>query len=69
MFHVAFLLVLINGYDMMGALEDNWTVYWFSLTCRAVAMAFFWALGEPWDKLVRFEGVTFAILGIAMWFG
>lgn len=38
-FHVAFLLVLINGYDMMGALEDNWTVYWFSLTCRAVAMA------------------------------
>ena len=47
---------------------DNWIVYWYSLVSRAVAMMLFWALGEPWNKLMGFEGVTFAILGIAMWF-
>lgn len=67
--HLAFLLVLINGYDLLGASQDSWTVYWYSLVSRAVAMVFFWLLGEPWSKLVRFEGATFAILGIAMWFG
>lgn len=66
---IAFLLVLINGYDLLGASQDSWTVYWYSLVSRAVAMVFFWLLGEPWSKLVRFEGATFAILGIAMWFG
>lgn len=66
---LAFLLVLINGYDLLGASQDDWTVYWYSLMSRAVAMVFFWALGEPWSKLVGFEGATFAILGIAMWFG
>jgi len=67
--HSAFLLVLINGYDLLGALQDNWTVYWYSLMSRGVAMAFFWTLGEPWNQLVGFEGATFAILGVAMWFG
>jgi len=66
--HLAFLLVLINGYDFLGAMQDNWKVYWFSLVARAVAMVFFWTLGEPWNKLVGFEGATFAILGVAMWF-
>lgn len=66
---LAFLLVLINGYDLMGASQDNWTVYWYSLVSRAVAMVFFSILGEPWSKLVGFEGATFAVLGIAMWFG
>lgn len=66
--YLAFLLVLLNGYDLLGALQDNWTVYWYSLASRAVAMVFFWILGEPWNKLVGFEGATFAILGVAMWF-
>ena len=66
---LAFLLVLVNGYDLLGASQDNWTVYWYSLVSRAAAVVFFWALGEPWSKLVGFEGATFAILGISMWFG
>lgn len=66
--HSAFLLILVNGYDLLGAFQDNWTVYWYSLVSRAVAMVLFWTLGPPWNKLMGFEGATFAILGIAMWF-
>lgn len=65
----AFLIVLINGYDLIGAMQDNWTVYRYSLMSRAVAVGLFWSMGNPWDKLVEFEGATFWILGIAMWFG
>lgn len=65
---LAFCLVLINGYDLAGALQDNWTVYWYSLMSRMVAMVFFWTLEKPWDKLVVFEGATFIILGASMWF-
>lgn len=65
---LAFCLVLINGYDLLGALQDNWTVYWYSLLSRAVAMVFFWTLGKPWSQLVGFEGATLAVLEIAMWF-
>ncbi|KAL8787523.1 MAG: hypothetical protein Q9213_002181 [Squamulea squamosa] len=66
---IAFCLVLINGYDLMGALQDNWTVYWYSLISRALAMGMFWAMGKPWSKLVVIEGATFLMLGTAMWFG
>ena len=52
----------------MGALRDDWAVYWFSLASRFAAMALFWTLDKPWDKLVVFEGTTLVILGAAMWF-
>lgn len=60
--------MLINGYDLAGALQDNWTVYWYSLMSRMVAIVFFWTLEKPWDRLVVFEGATFIILGTSMWF-
>ncbi|KAL8757295.1 MAG: hypothetical protein Q9199_002321 [Rusavskia elegans] len=65
----AFCLVLINGYDLLGALQDNWTVYWYSLISRTLAMGMFWAMAKPWNKLVVIEAATFLILGTAMWFG
>lgn len=66
---LAFCLVIINGYDLLGALQDNWTVYWYSLVSRAVVTVFLWTLGEPWSKLVAVDGPMAAILGVAMWFG
>ena len=68
-FNSAFCLVLINGYDLAGVLQDNWTVYWYSLVSRAVAASLFSILGAPWDTLVVVEGGTFVILGIGMRFG
>jgi len=65
---VAFCLVLINGYDLLGALQDNRSIYWYSLVSRMVAMLFFMTLEKPWDKLVVFEGATFVILGASMGF-
>ena len=66
--HAALCLVLFNGYDLLGALQDNWAVFWYGLGNRAVGVASFWYLGEPWSKLVGLESASFATLGVAMWF-
>ena len=63
---LAFLLVLINGYDLVGALQDNWTVYWYSIATRLSALVFFWSLGTPWRNLMTYEFMTTAVLMLAM---
>lgn len=68
LFRVAFCLVPINGYDLAGALQDHWNVYWYSLVSHLVAKGCFWTLEKPWDKLIAFEEVTFAVLGVSKWF-
>lgn len=50
-------------------MQDNRALYWYSLISRAAAMGLFWTMGKPWDKLMVLEGVTFLILGTAMWYG
>ena len=65
----AFLLILINIYDIMGALADNWTIYWFSIASRIFATALFWSFGAQWRDLVGVESMTLVILAGAMWMG
>lgn len=52
----------------MGALRDDWMIYWYSLVSRVIAAVFLLYLGKPWSKLVGPELVTAAILGVSMWF-
>ena len=65
---IAFCLVIINGYDLLGALQEYWMVYWYSLVSSVVASALFWIMGPRWNKLVGLELGTFFVLGMAMWF-
>ena len=67
--HEAFLLILVNVYDIMGALADNWTIYWFSIASRISAAILFWSFGAQWRDLLGVEVVILAILAGAMWMG
>ena len=62
----AFLLVLINGYDLVGALQNNAAVYWFSIAARLLGALFFWSCGSPWNKFIAIELQTTTILLIAL---
>ncbi|PQE15068.1 Serine threonine kinase (Kin4) protein [Rutstroemia sp. NJR-2017a BVV2] len=65
---VAFLLILVNSYDLMGALQDNWAVYKFGIVARIAAGSLFWSFGPAWRMLVGVEVVTLAVLVAAMIF-
>ncbi|KAK5134642.1 hypothetical protein LTR08_006298 [Meristemomyces frigidus] len=63
----ALLLTLVNSYDLIGALEDNWTIYWFSLVSRVFAAALFGWLGGGWQNFVPIELGSAAVLAVCMW--
>ncbi|ATZ56074.1 hypothetical protein BCIN_12g06080 [Botrytis cinerea B05.10] len=63
---IAFLLILINGYDLMGALQDNWAVYKFGIVARIAAAFLFWSFGPTWNFMVGVEIATLSILVAAM---
>ena len=52
----------------MGALQDNWAVYYFSLVSRVVAVGLFYSFGEKWYHLAIVEAATFVFLAVSMWF-
>jgi hypothetical protein len=52
----------------MGALQDDWTVYRYSLIFRVGVAVLFWALGEPWNITVKHEMMGVLVLGVGMWF-
>ncbi|TVY82090.1 hypothetical protein LSUE1_G005089 [Lachnellula suecica] len=66
---IAFLLVLINGYDLLGALQNNPAVIWYSIAARLMGALFFWRCGSPWDKLVAIELETTGLLLGAIFVG
>ncbi|PQE21506.1 hypothetical protein CJF30_00008356 [Rutstroemia sp. NJR-2017a BBW] len=63
---IAYLLILVNFYELIGALQDNWTIYRFGIAARALAVPLFWSFGETWRLLVGLEVGTMTILGAAM---
>ncbi|KAI9643525.1 hypothetical protein NHQ30_008144 [Ciborinia camelliae] len=63
---IAFLLILINGYDLMGALQDNWAVYKFGIVARIAAALLFWSFGPTWHIMVGVEIGTLGVLVAAM---
>ncbi|PQE18985.1 hypothetical protein CJF32_00010032 [Rutstroemia sp. NJR-2017a WRK4] len=63
---IAFLLILVNTYDLMGALQDNWAVYKFGIVARIAAGCLFWSFGPAWRVLVAVEVGTLGVLGAAM---
>jgi len=65
----AFILVLLNGYDVMGAIQHNWAVYWYAAISRVFAAGIFYSLGPPWSKLVTIELQTLAVIAVGMFFG
>lgn len=62
----AFALILINIYDLLGALQDNWAIYWFSLLSRLAATALFTTLGGGWKAMWPLEFGSAIILGLCM---
>ena len=63
---LAFLLVLINVYDLFGAFQDNYSVYYFSLLWRAAAAYLLLTFGPLWMVMVGFESATLVALGAAI---
>ncbi|TVY53679.1 hypothetical protein LSUE1_G010137, partial [Lachnellula suecica] len=63
---ITFLLILVNIYDLQGALSNNYFVFYFSLVSRAAATALFWGFGEEWRMMVGVESTTFGLLGGAL---
>lgn len=60
--HPAFLLIAINFYDIIAALQDNWTIYYYSAVSRVVAAAFFYNLGPEFHQLAGIEAATLVVL-------
>ncbi|KAK5123765.1 hypothetical protein LTR85_002401 [Meristemomyces frigidus] len=63
----ALLLLLVNSYDIIGALQDNWTVYCFSLVSRVFAAAVFGWVGGGWQNFVPIELGSAVVLAGCMW--
>ena len=53
----------------MGALQDNYAVYWFSAASRLAAGALFYSMGPAWHRFAKMELITLAILLVAIAFG
>ena len=60
------MLVVINAYDIKGALEEDWIVYKFSLASRAAAALLFYSFGKGWKGLMVAETASVVMLGVAM---
>lgn len=63
----AYFSVIISVYDLIGALEDNWTIYWFSLLSRLVEAALFFALQGGWENIARIQVYGAIMLAACMW--
>ena len=66
--YLAFALIAINSYDLLGALQDNWAIYWFSVVSRIGASALMASLGGGWAGIVPLEFGSAAVLGGCMAF-
>ena len=62
------MLIMINCFDLIGALQDNWAVYRFSLVSRVFATAVFVWVGGGWADLWPIELGSAVILGACMAF-
>ncbi|THV48347.1 hypothetical protein BGAL_0254g00190 [Botrytis galanthina] len=58
----AFLLILINLYELIAAFQDNWAVYKFGIVSRLAAAGVFWSFGGEWVKVVFVELGTLVLL-------
>ena len=67
--HPAFLLIAINFYDIIAALQDNWTIYYYSAVSRVVGAVFFYNLGPEFHQLAGTEAATLVVLLGAMAMG
>ncbi|KAB8292528.1 hypothetical protein EYC80_008238 [Monilinia laxa] len=59
---ISFLLILINHYELIGAVQDNWTVYKLGIVSRLAAAGVFWSIGGERGKVVVVELGTLALL-------
>ncbi|KIW12475.1 hypothetical protein PV08_09752 [Exophiala spinifera] len=64
---MAFCMGLVGLYNIIGALEDNWNVYWFSLLSRIVGSVVMYTLKGGWENLAHIEVATAVILAACMW--
>lgn len=63
----AFSMGLIGLYNIIGALEDNWNIYWFSLVSRIVGSIIMYTLKGGWENLAHIELGTAVLLAACMW--
>ncbi|KAL6240442.1 hypothetical protein RBB50_012643 [Rhinocladiella similis] len=64
---MAFSMGLIGLYNIIGALEDNWNIYWFSLVSRIVGSIIMYTLKGGWENLAHIELGTAVLLAACMW--
>ncbi|KAK1046533.1 hypothetical protein LTR74_017947 [Friedmanniomyces endolithicus] len=60
--------IAINAYDLIGALQDNWPIYWCSFVSRFFAAALMQYVGGGWTGLVPIELGSAVVLGACMWY-
>ncbi|MCJ1235684.1 hypothetical protein MMC14_003655 [Varicellaria rhodocarpa] len=59
---IAFAIGSTNAYYLMGALQENTTVYTISMALKVIAVPLFWSFGPVWKSMVGVEVVTLALL-------
>jgi hypothetical protein len=58
----------MNGYCLIGALQDNWEVYAFTVGYRIVSAGLFLYLGGGWADIAPIEFGCAVALAISMAF-
>ena len=63
-----FPFIVVNGFDLLAALQNNWRAYWYSARTRVATAALLWSFGPQWRAFVVHELFTLAMLLGSMWF-
>ncbi|EME44075.1 hypothetical protein DOTSEDRAFT_24170 [Dothistroma septosporum NZE10] len=65
---IAFCLIAIKGYEIIGAFQDNWAVYRFAIVGRIAAASMMVMAGGGWAKIAPFDIGSATLLACCMWF-
>lgn len=60
--HTAFLLIILNTYDLVSVATNNVLMLWVSIACRTGAFGLFYYLGGKWRGLAKLEGGVVCVL-------
>ncbi|KAJ5937195.1 hypothetical protein N7454_004850 [Penicillium verhagenii] len=59
---VAFLLIILNTYDLVSVVTNNVLMLWVSIAARTGAFGLFYSLGGKWRGLAKLEGGVVCVL-------
>ncbi|KAF4207868.1 hypothetical protein CNMCM6805_002445 [Aspergillus fumigatiaffinis] len=64
---IATLLLAINAYDLVAALQKNIPVLWISCLARLLGYCVFVTGGEKWKSAANAQGLLTMVIFLALW--